>query len=258
MTPLEALLLLLERIEASRGAAALVNEEELSGWPMAAVKAMKSHKLLHKASPATSVTCSGCEQQCAMLVETLPGGTRPAVSFVVCDKRDDINRVPVPIERLRQWQISGQSIADYLARILKLSRSDFGEAATGRWEVGVLRGKKRSSHVVLVAEDKLVLKLTGHSVELAEILTLDDSGLKLDKQSLIRLVDDPIASAGDAESAEKRAARLKKEVEAEKDKGNRAFLKTVASNEGISISRLKQILYRKPSLKKTTSARIPY
>ena len=35
MTPLDALLELLERVGASRGAAALVSEEELSRWPAA-------------------------------------------------------------------------------------------------------------------------------------------------------------------------------------------------------------------------------
>jgi hypothetical protein len=166
--------------------------------------------------------------------------------------------VPVPIERLRQWQISGQSIAEYLARTLNLPRTHFGEAATERWEVGVLRGKKRSSHLVLVAEGGLALKLAGHPVKLSEVLMLDNSGLTLDKKSLFRLVDSPVASAGDSESRENREVRLKREVAAEKDRGNKAFLKTVAANEGISIPRLKQILSRKPSPKKTGVTRLQF
>ena len=95
MTPLEALLELLERVGASRDAAALVSEEELSRWPVEAVRALKAQKLLARASPAASVVCPGCEQECIMPVHTSPAGAGAAASFVVCDKRDDINRVAV-------------------------------------------------------------------------------------------------------------------------------------------------------------------
>src|SRR5208283_992784 len=50
-------------------------------------------------------------------VHTLPAGTRGSASFIVCYKRSDINRVAVPISRLEQWQASGTSIAELLARL---------------------------------------------------------------------------------------------------------------------------------------------
>jgi len=64
---------------------------------------------------------------------------------------------------------------------------------------------------------------------------------------LIRFADKPIAASGDAESAEMRRSRIRKLVETEKKAGNRAFQKSVAEREGISVSRLKQILEEKPS-----------
>ena len=82
MTPLEALLELLERVGASRGAAALVSEEELSRWPAEAVRKLKSQKLLVKASPAVSVVCPGCEQECTMPVYTRT--CRDGASGFVC------------------------------------------------------------------------------------------------------------------------------------------------------------------------------
>jgi hypothetical protein len=42
MTPQDALCKLLARLGASKGAAVLISEEELSQWPAAAVRAMKS------------------------------------------------------------------------------------------------------------------------------------------------------------------------------------------------------------------------
>jgi hypothetical protein len=243
MTRQDALSELFARLGASRGAAVLVNEEELKCWPAESVKAMKDAKLLMKAQPALSAVCPGCEQQCAMPVHTLvdKAGGHPR-SFVVCDKREDINRVDVALEQIAQWQLTGTALADLLAGLLELRRSDAGDGSAGRWEIGVLKGAKGSTHVMLLADGGLRLNVAGHSVELPEILTLESKKLRVDKRALMRLADQPVAGAGDVESAKQRRARLKKQVETEKNKGNRAFLKTVAENERISVPRLKQIL----------------
>jgi len=245
MKPEEALSELLARLGESRGEPVLIIEQELSDWPAQAVEAMKSHKLLVKARPASSTVCPGCERACVMPVHTLIHKTHGPESFIVCDKRDDINRVPVPTSLLEQWQSSGLAIADLLASLLSLRRPDAGDTISGRWEVGVLKGKKGSSHLVLLADGTLTLTLAGHSIALDDILFLEGMGIKLDKQTLVRLVDKPIAGAGDAESATQRRVRIKKRVQAIKDKGNKAFLKTAAEEEGISVPRLKQILHPK-------------
>ncbi|HUY82742.1 MAG TPA: hypothetical protein VMU92_13535 [Acidobacteriaceae bacterium] len=250
MTPLEALLELLGRVGANNGAAVLVNEEELDYWPVTASRAMKSHKLLVKASPATSVVCPGCEQECVMPVHIRTHETRGPASFIVCDKRDDINRVAVPAERLRQWRCNAHAIADLIAGLLGSRRPDSGDTSAVRWEVGMFKGRKHSSHIVLLTEGRLTLCVAGHSIALADVLTLGDNSFRLDKQTLIRLVDKPVAGAGDVESAAQRRERLKKRVQAEKAKGNKAFLKAVSEDEGISVSRLKQLLQEKPTPRK--------
>jgi hypothetical protein len=258
MTPLEALLELLDRMGASRDAAALVSEEELRQWPIEAVRALKSHKLLVKASPATTVVCPGCEQECTMPVDTVSAGTgKAATSFVVCDKRDDINRVAVSAERLRQWRASAAPIADLITGLLGLRSPDAGAISSGRWEIGMLKGRKYSSHIVLIADGQLTLCVAGHTVALADVLTLGGGSFKLDKQTLIRFVDKPVAGAGDQESAAQRRDRLKKRVQSEKAKGNKAFLKKVSEEESISVSRLKQLL-AKPSETKATHRRPTY
>jgi hypothetical protein len=258
MTPQDALCELLARLGASKGAAVLISEEELSRWPAAAVKAMKSEKLLLKARHATSVVCPGCEQACTMPVHTRPAETRIAAPFIVCDKRSDINRVAVPISRLEQWRASGLAMADMLAALLGLRRPDSSDTSTGRREVGIFKGAKGSSHLVLLADGRLTLTLAGHSIALADILTHEGNGFELDKRTLFRLLDRPVGSAGDAESAAQRRARIKKRVQTEKDKGNRAFLKTVAEMEGISVPRLKQLLYPKSTPLKPKFGRSAY
>ena len=257
MTPLEALLELLDRVGASRDAAVLVSEEELSRWPAEAVRELKAKKLLQRASPAVSVVCPGCEQECVMPVHTPSAGAGTAASFVVCDKRDDISRVAVSVERLRQWRASGAAIADVITGLLGLRSPDAGAISSGRWEIGMLKGRKHSSHIALIADGQLTLCVAGHTVALADVLTLDGDSFKLDKQTLIRFVDKPVAGAGDQESAAQRRERLKKRVQAEKAKGNKAFLKTVSEEESISVSRLKQLL-AKPSETKAAHRRPAY
>jgi hypothetical protein len=247
MTTLDAVLELLTRVGASNGAAVLVSEAELSHWPASAIQAMKSQKLLVKASPASSAVCPGCEQECVMPVHTLPAGSRSAASFIVCDKRDDINRVAVPNKRLEQWQCSIGAFADLIAAFLSLRCPCSDGTSSGRREIGIFKGAKHSSHLVLVADGALTLKLAGHSLALADILTLENDGFKLDKRTLTRLVDKPVSGAGDAESAAQRRERLVKRVQAEKDKGNGSFLKSVAEEEGLSVSRIKQLVKIKPS-----------
>jgi len=242
MTPDAALVELLERVGARHGASVAVSNHELSAWPSAAVAAMKSQCLLTKARPATSAVCPGCERECVMPVHVLTDKAREPAAFIVCDKRSDMNRVPVPVSCLEQWQASGDSIAALLAELLGLHRSGTSGTDAARWEVGVLKGTKHSSHLVLVADGKLALSLAGHSVPLADVLTLESDAFKVDRRSLTRLVDQPVAGAGDVESAAQRRERLKKRVQAVKNKGVKAFLKTVAEEEGITPSRLKQLL----------------
>jgi hypothetical protein len=258
MTPMDAILELLARVGASNGAAVLISEEELGLWPAAAVNAMKSQKLLVKGSPAASVVCPGCEQECTMPVHTLTHKTRGPASFIVCDKRDDINRVAVPSERLRQWCASAASIANLITGLLGLRRTDAGDTSAGRWEIGMFKGRKHASHLVLLADGKLTLCLAGHSIALANILSFESNSFKLDKQALIHLADKPVAGAGDAESAAQRRERLKKRVQAEKTKGNKAFLKAVSEDEGISVSRLKQLLKETPEPTKAQFRRSTY
>lgn len=99
MKPVDALIELLDRVGANHGAAVLVNDDELRQWPSEAVNAMKSQKLVTKARPAASAICPGCEHECVMPVHTAPAAARSAVSFIVRDKRSEINRVTVSAGR---------------------------------------------------------------------------------------------------------------------------------------------------------------
>ncbi len=208
MTPVEALLELLERVEASRDAAALVSEEELSHWPAEAVRELKSQKLLVKASPAVSVVCPGCEQACTMPVHTVSDGRDESASFVVCDKRDDINRVPVTADRLRQWRCGAEAVGKFVAQSLGLRPESQRKAGAELWELGPVTGKKRSQMVCLRAGERLELVAGENTVPVAERVRYGAEGYSVDGDAIRQLVD--MATTGDSRytpSTVKREAR---------------------------------------------------
>jgi hypothetical protein len=218
MTPLDAVLELLERVGASRDAAALVREEELSRWPAEAVRELKAQKLLAKASPAASVICPGCEQECVMPVHTQPAGTGPAASFVVCDKRDDINRVAVSAGRLRQWRCGAEAVGRFVVQSLGLRADNRQKSDAGLWELGLVTGKKRSEMVCLRADGQLELVAGQSGVPLVEFVRFGADGYSVDGETIRQLVD--AANTGDPRhtpsNAQREARKLKTQAQHER------------------------------------------
>ncbi|MFZ0663550.1 MAG: hypothetical protein WAM66_12710 [Acidobacteriaceae bacterium] len=189
MTPLEALLELLERVGASDGAAMLVSEAELSRWPAEAVRQLKLQKLLVKASPAVSVVCPGCEQACTMPVYTVSAGMGKAASFTVCDKRDDINRVEVSVELLNQWRCGAEAVGAFVAQSLGLRSESQRKADTGLWELGLVMGKKLRQMVCLRASEALQVVAGQNAVPLSEMVRFSAEGYSVDGEAIRQLVD---------------------------------------------------------------------
>lgn len=189
MTPQAALIELLARVGVAPGGAVLVNAEELSEWPSAAVAVMKSQKLLAKARPAVSVVCPGCERECVMAVHTVPAGPRGPVSFTVCDKRSDINRVPVSAARLSQWRCDTDAVCGFIATSLGLRLSDQHPADAGLLNIGIARGDKRSQMLRLRADGELVLVAANNATPLAELVCYRNGEYSVDGDTIRQLVD---------------------------------------------------------------------
>lgn len=189
MKPVDALIELLDRVGSNHGAAVLVNDDELRQWPSEAVKAMQSQRLVVKARPAASATCPGCEHECVMPVHTVPAAARSAVSFIVCDKRSDINRVPLFAGRLIQWQCNADLVCGFIAASLGLRRSDRQTGNADLWEIGVATGNKRCQMLCLQADGGLTLVVGGNKVPLAELITFCDGQYLLDGAMILRMVD---------------------------------------------------------------------
>lgn len=216
--------------------------DEVKDWSAGSLDMLVTSGFLQPAQPMTSIECDGCEESCIMPVVVYPDQEdKPGRAFVVCDKRDDMGRISVSFDRMKQWQVTGELIVSALARLLGLSLPSTQQMARGQWHIGVLKGKKRRSPVTLLAGSSLTISLAGHAVPLIEVLAIEKNAIVLDKRELICLVDKPVGDA-EAEPPEARRARLKARVIEEKVKGTKAFLRVVAEEEGISSSRLKQLI----------------
>jgi hypothetical protein len=223
MMPEAALIELLARVGAGNGGAVLVSDEKLSQWPATAVAAMKSQRLLAKARPASSAICPGCERACVMPVHTLPRASGSAASFIVCDKRSDINRVLVSAERQKQWRCDADAVCGFIAASLGLRLIDQVSADAGLLDIGIASGSKRRQTLCLKTDGALALVVGAGEVPLAELVGFRNGEYSVEAAMIRDLVDsattaDPRYTPSNA----KRAAR-KLETKAMYERWRKAY-----------------------------------
>ncbi len=214
MKPVDVLVELWDRVGANHGAAVLVNDDELRQWPSEAVKTMQSQRIVAKARPAASAICPGCEHECVMPVHTVPATARSAVSLIVCNKRSDINRVPVSASRLIQWQCNADLVCGFIAASLGLRRTGRQTAYADLWEIGVASGNKRRQMLCLQADGGLTLVVGGNKVPLAELITFCDGQYSLDGAMIRRIVD--AATTADSRYTPSQVKREARKLETQK------------------------------------------
>lgn len=189
MTPQAALIELLARVGARNGAATLVSTEELNQWPTAAISALKSQGLLLKARPVKSVVCPGCEQECSMPVHIPSSANAPATSFVVCDKRSDINRVAIPAARLALWRCDAKAVLGFIAACLGLQQTTVLPSVNGLLPIGMARGNKRTQMLCLRLDGRLALVVGAGALPLADAIGFENGSFTVDQTVIRQLVD---------------------------------------------------------------------
>ena len=113
----------------------------------------------------------------------------PAASFVVCDKRSDVNRVLVSSERIIQWQCNADMVSEFIASSLGLRSPARQKGNVGWREIGVASGDKRSQMLCLEAHGALDLVAGNNRIPLGEFIGFHDGQYLLDKAMVRRLVD---------------------------------------------------------------------
>jgi hypothetical protein len=187
MTPAGALIELLARVGAAD--AVFVTAHELNQWPSDAVAAMKSQKLINKAAPALTAICPGCEQECTMPIEAAPASSRVPAFFVVCDKRDDTNRVMISPDHLTQWRATTGGVAKFVAQDLSLRWQGTMTSAGDALQIGIVKGRGKSQMLCLRSDSELILVAGSGSLPLADIFTFAAGQYALDAQAVERMVN---------------------------------------------------------------------
>ena len=205
MIPKAALLELLDRVGASPDQAVRIDSHELAQWSEEAVAALKAQKIIRKARPVSSVVCPGCEQQCAMPVHTVSSPSGQSTSFIVCDKRDDINRVPVSTDRLTQWRCGTDFVSGFVADCLGLRRSRKRAKSAGVLEIGMARGEKRYQMLCLRTEGESALVTGSSAIALADVLRFRNGRYGLEETLVCQMVD--ASTTGDARYTPSQARR---------------------------------------------------
>lgn len=192
MNPREVLVELFNRLGAARGSSVFVRADELAQWPEEAVRALTSQQLLVRARHATSVVCPGCERACVMPVQTI-SRAGSATTFVICDKRDDINQVRVSPEQLTQWKCDEDSVRGFIAESLGLSRSNQGTDLKVR-PIGIASGKKHRQMLCLRCDGVVSLVAGNSEASLGELLEYGTHSYSLDTERVRELVDAGVMS----------------------------------------------------------------
>ena len=199
-----------------------IDSRELARYADKAVKALKAQDILRKARPARSTVCPGCERQCRMPVHResrvprkASGMKGLAAPFILCDKRGDINRVPVSTDRLTHWQTDADSLVRFVAGALSLSGSGQRRDERIELEDGMVCGRSRGRVVGLRMDDELKFVAGSSELPFSEVLRFREDRYGLEETRIRRWLDSaadekrPIASSHIRREARKLDTRKK-------------------------------------------------
>jgi hypothetical protein len=190
MTENDLLEHIFERLSGAGAGMEVFGGEETAQWPKGALEILAKSGLLERTEPAQVIECDGCERNCFMPVYIRPAeGNRPARAFISCDKPENVGRVPVELERLAQWRITGAALAGVTARLLGLAKAPQEDSAAKRWTLGRLKDKECKGEVRLLLEGGALLTIANQSIPLVHVLTLSGRALEADSDVLIRLLE---------------------------------------------------------------------
>ncbi len=169
--------------------------EQVREWPKGAIEVFQKAGWIEPIAAASTVECSGCEQNCFMPVHVLPTRNgQPARAYVACDRPVDLGRIRIPIARLRQWQIAETQVALWLAGALGLKGKPERDQASGVFPLGNLQGKNRVGSVEFDTAEPVCLRTSGHSRPLSEVVNFEEDHPRIDRAAILELVDLPPVS----------------------------------------------------------------
>lgn len=164
----------------------VVGWEQVRHCPNGTVDVLETAGLLKSGNSATDIECTGCFEQCLMPVTVQHGQ-----AFVMCGD-PDFGRVKIPLERLRQWQISRAGLAKWFADELSIKEKPELNKVTGDYKIGNFKASKKIGLLFLGFSDGVTVKAGGHILPLSEVLEITTGRLGVDRLAVANLVDLPV------------------------------------------------------------------
>ena len=167
------LLVVLERLAfADPAKGAFFFWDEVKDWPSGSLDLLVTSGFLQPAQPMLNIECDGCEERCSnkpvVIYPTQEGKLGRA--FIVCDELEDMGRIKVSFDRMRQWQSSTHAVCGFVADSLGLRRSGKQSNVGDLHEIGVAAGKKRNQMLCLQVNAPLTLVAGNNGLPLADFI----------------------------------------------------------------------------------------
>lgn len=154
-------------------------------WQEQAFTLMLANKLITPISKAKTIQCRYCEKNCTLDVipHSYPNKTR---YYAVCEEpimHEQVGRMTIPPEQLKQWQITIKQLAVLVAELLGLSSDISYKADQKSISLGALPSKAGRKSVVLNVEP-LTLVVNQSIFPVNELLYFEGDKLLLDRDKI--------------------------------------------------------------------------
>lgn len=169
-----------------------------------------------------------------MPVHTLSGGSRKTSRFVLCDKRDDVNRVSISERELEQWRADPEAMCELVSNALGIRRSGQPDLDSGLLAIGVARGAKRSQMLCLQTKGEPALVAGSSSLPLAEAVRFEGGAYSVDGTLIRQMVDASTSADPRYTPSNLNREVRKRETEAKHNAWQRAYRELRKSKPGMS------------------------
>ena len=192
---------------------------DVQQWQAGVLPVLLAYRLIKPISPAQSIECTGCENNCFMDVISYNNShqiSEPTRSYIVCDyseKQAQMGRIAVPQEQLKQWQVSIKNLAFLLAQLIGFKDVSF-DSNTLKKEfipLGMLKSSNGRQWASL-HKQPLALDLNQELIPIEELLFVDNGKLTIDHARIdaVLAVKQPIKAKDYQSNVDKREQRSAK------------------------------------------------
>ena len=216
--------LILKRLACVTDRVAYFGQDELDGFSIEIVDALKNQGVLSQCSDAKELICLGCELYCNRPVRFQRTIGLPVKAFIACnvpdggDGEDD-----VPLSRLTRFQTTERQLAQLIAQLCGINKVVTNQNRV--WTLGVYAGKKH--HAVLSLDfNENILLVNGVVLSLAEVVSFTAFALNIDTSKITQAVDFGLAPVGKAQN---KAIRQSK-IQIRNEKWHKEYLRLKSSN----------------------------